>query len=136
MLRLRKSKNFLGEVNLTPILDLSLILVIFLAVTTEFVSGGRIKVSVPEGGETVGKVVGEKIVIDKAGRVFFNGERVENPGELLDLIEPSKPVLVKADKETPYQFVFTVLDILRQANVERVVLVGTGKRLLQDNNKK
>ncbi len=110
---------------LSPILDLSLMLVIFLAVTTEFISGGEIKVQVPKGGaaiESAGKV--EKITIDKWGKVFYRGKVYTDISKVIERLPENCRVYIKADRETPYMYVFTVLDRLRMAKIRKISLVG------------
>jgi len=123
-LRNRK-RNLIADINLSPILDLSLMLVIFLAVTTEFISGGEIKVQVPKGGAAIqaeGKVV--KIVMDREGRIYYEGKVFKDPFKVAKLVPKNSQVFIKADKDTPYSFVFTLLDTLRKSGIRKVALVG------------
>ncbi|MEO2068018.1 MAG: biopolymer transporter ExbD [Desulfurobacteriaceae bacterium] len=120
-----KRKKIIVDINLSPILDLSLMLVIFLAVTTEFISGGEIKVQVPKGGSGIHsqeEVV--KIVIDKWGKIYYQGKTYQDPAKVAALLPKNKRIYIKADKEVPYQFVFTMLDALRKFGIQKVSLVG------------
>jgi biopolymer transport protein ExbD len=125
-LRIRETrKKLIADINLSPILDLSLMLVIFLAVTTEFISGGEIKVQVPKGGAAVvtsGKVV--KIIMDKWGKIYYDGKIYSDPVEVVKRLPRNRPVFIKADKETPYLYVFSLLDTLRKSGIKKVSLVG------------
>ncbi|MEO2083389.1 MAG: biopolymer transporter ExbD [Desulfurobacteriaceae bacterium] len=125
-MRIRNSKKgLISDINLSPILDLSLMLVIFLAVTTEFISGGEIKVQVPKGGAAV-QVSSEvvKVVVDKRGKFYYGGKVYSDPLKLVRALPKEKRVFVKADRETPYVYVFTLLDTLRKCGIKRVSLVG------------
>lgn len=124
-MKLREKKSLISDINLSPILDLSLMLVIFLAVTTEFISGGEIKVQVPKGGaaiEASSQVV--KIVVDKWGKIYYQGKEFKDPLELVKALPKDRRIYIKADRETPYQFVFNLLDTLRKAGIKKVSLVG------------
>ncbi len=124
-MRLREKKGLISDINLSPILDLSLMLVIFLAVTTEFISGGEIKVQVPKGGAAIqssAQVV--KVIVDKWGKIYYQGKEFKDPLELVKILPKDRRIYIKADKETPYQFVFNLLDTLRKAGVKKVSLVG------------
>ncbi len=125
-MKIRDSRGkLLSEVNLSPILDLSLMLVIFLAVTTEFISGGEIKVQVPKGGAAItaeGKVV--KLVMDRWGKIFYNGKTYSDPIKLVRELPKNQPIFIKADKETPYLYIFSLLDTLRKSGIKKVSLVG------------
>ena len=124
-MKLREKKSLISDVNLSPILDLSLMLVIFLAVTTEFISGGEIKVQVPKGGaaiEASSQVV--KVVVDKWGKIYYQGKEFKDPLELVKALPKDRRIYIKADRETPYRFVFNLLDTLRKAGIKKVSLVG------------
>ena len=120
-----KKKGLIADINLSPILDLSLMLVIFLAVTTEFISGGEIKVRVPEGGAAItssSQVV--KLVVDKWGKIYYEGKVYSDPSNLISVLPKDRRIYIKADKETPYLYVFTLLDTLRKSGIGKVSLVG------------
>lgn len=124
-MKLREKKSLISDVNLSPILDLSLMLVIFLAVTTEFINGGEIKVQVPKGGaaiEASSQVV--KVVVDKWGKIYYQGKEFKDPLELVKALPKDRRIYIKADRETPYRFVFNLLDTLRKAGIKKVSLVG------------
>jgi len=125
-LRIRENKKgLIADINLSPILDLSLMLIIFLAVTTEFISGGEIKVQVPKGGApTTQSTEPVRIILDKWGRIYYRGKIYKDPLKLAQEIPKNGKVFIKADKETPYKFVFTLLDTLRQQGITKVSLVG------------
>jgi len=124
-LKLREKKSLIADVNLSPILDLSLMLVIFLAVTTEFISGGEIKVQVPKGGAAINATTEAiKVVIDRWGKIYYQGKEYKDPLELVKVLPKDRRIFIKADKETPYQFVFNLLDTMRKAGIKKVSLVG------------
>ncbi|RKQ63499.1 biopolymer transport protein ExbD/biopolymer transport protein TolR [Thermovibrio guaymasensis] len=124
-MKLRGRRSLISDINLSPILDLSLMLVIFLAVTTEFISGGEIKVQVPKGGAAVrASSEAVKVLIDKWGKIYYRGKEFKDPLELVKVLPKDRRIFIKADKETPYQFVFNLLDTLRKAGVKKVSLVG------------
>jgi biopolymer transport protein ExbD len=124
-LKIREKKTYFSEIILSPILDLSLMLVIFLAVTTEFLSGGEIKVQVPKGGAAITQRISvEKITIDKWGKVFYKGKTYPDVSEIISKLPKDCRVYIKADRETPYMYIFSVLDKLRKANVKKISLIG------------
>ncbi len=125
-MRIRENKKgLIADINLSPILDLSLMLIIFLAVTTEFISGGEIKVQVPKGGAPLTQTEKPvKILVDRWGRIYYNGKLYKDPLELVKVLPKNGKIFIKADRDTPYKFVFTLLDTLRQSGIKRVSLVG------------
>ena len=120
-----RRRSFIADINLSPLLDLTLMLVIFLAVTTEFISGGEIKIQVPKGGTAVSSSEESvKISMDKWGRMYYQGKIFEDPLEVAKQVPKGKRVFIKADREVPYYLIFNLLDSLRKAGVRKVSLVG------------
>ncbi|WP_457567435.1 ExbD/TolR family protein [Desulfurobacterium sp.] len=117
----------IAQIILSPILDLTLMLVIFLAVSTEFMSGGEVKIHVPKGGAPISYRAKEKInkiMVDKWGKIFFKGKTYTNIKQVIPLLEKNARVYIRADRETPYMYVFQIIDGLRKANFTTISLVG------------
>ncbi|NIA12143.1 MAG: biopolymer transporter ExbD [Nitrospiraceae bacterium] len=100
-------------------------LVIFLAVTTNFLSGGKINVKLPKGGASIeGSKSIVEISMDKWGKVYINGKLYKNFNRVVPVVKNAKKVFIEADRDTPYVYVFSLLDVLRKANIRNISLVG------------
>lgn len=120
-----KKTGLIADINISPILDLSLMLVIFLAVTTEFIAGGEIKVQVPEGGAAINaasQIV--KLRVTKYGKISYKDKVYSDPVKLAAILPKDRRIYIEADKETSYMCVFTLLDALRKSGIRKVSLVG------------
>ncbi len=112
------------DVNLTPLIDVVFLLLIFFMVSTTFERETEIKIELPEASgkqvETQRQMV--EISIDEKGRYFVNKQEVINTQleTLKQAIKKAagdeeKPrVLLSADKMTPHQAVITAMDAARQ----------------------
>lgn len=112
------------DVNLTPLIDVVFLLLIFFMVSTTFNRETEIAIELPEAsGEIMAserKVV--EISIDGEGRFFVNQQEVINTRleTLKQAIaraagDETKPqVILSADKSTPHQAVITAMDAARQ----------------------
>ncbi len=112
------------DVNLTPLIDVVFLLLIFFMVSTTFERETEIKIELPEASgkpvETQRQLV--EISIDEKGRYFVNKQEVINTQleTLKQAIKKAagdeeKPrVLLSADKMTPHQAVITAMDAARQ----------------------
>ncbi len=112
------------EINLTPLIDVVFLLLIFFMVSTTFERETEISIELPEASgkpiETEERVI--EISIDAKGRYFVNRQEVINTQlETLkraiakqagDDKEPQ--VILSADKMTPHQAVITAMDAARQ----------------------
>ncbi|MEN8170965.1 MAG: biopolymer transporter ExbD [Pseudomonadota bacterium] len=112
------------DVNLTPLIDVVFLLLIFFMVSTTFERETEISIELPEAS---GKQVESdrqlvEISIDEKGRYFVNKEEVVNIQieTLKHAIKKAaggeaKPrILLSADKMTPHQSVITAMDAARQ----------------------
>ena len=112
------------DVNLTPLIDVVFLLLIFFMVSTTFERENEISLELPEasGKQVENQRVPVEISIDAKGRYFINKVEVVNT-ELETLMQAIKKaagdeekprVLLSADKATPHQAVITAMDAARQ----------------------
>lgn len=122
------------DVNLTPLIDVVFLLLIFFMVTTTFDKDAAIKVNLPTASNVVLEDKKDKIelVIDSQGRYYIDGREVLNnkPETLfdalryvLDEIENDVPALViSGDGSSDFQSVITAMDIASRLGISRVSL--------------
>lgn len=124
--RARGDRASLSDINVTPFVDVLLVLLIIFMVTAPFLQQG-IEVKLPqtqtqEGGDENRLV----ITIDAGQRVYFNETAVNVhlvEERLRDLVEsgagpvPARQVYLKADGAVPHRFVMLVMDKMRLAGV-------------------
>ena len=123
------------EVNLTPLIDVVFLLLIFFMVSTTFEHQSRIQIELPEATVEASKPEDEslEIVIDAQGRFFIGDQQVVNTelrtlkgaiGKFLGDRE-ALPVIIRADAKTPHQAVITALDATSQLGLTRISLATT-----------
>lgn len=109
------------EINVTSLIDVVLLLVIFFMVTSTFVQDGRIRVRLPEAGAVPEKPGAGSVTIIVAadGSYRVNGRAlVRNTADTLRAalakVEPearSKAVTIRADARASHQSVVTAMDV-------------------------
>ena len=120
------------EVNLTPLIDVVFLLLIFFMVSTTFEHQSRIQIELPEATAEATRPEDEslEIIIDAQGRFFIGEEQVVNT-ELKTLKgaigkavgeREAIPVIIRADAKTPHQAVITALDATSQLGLTRISL--------------
>ena len=120
----------MAEINLIPLIDISLTLVIILMVTTVFIHNPGFKLHLPktvthEGSpETPGDVT---VSIAPDGEYYYNGthETLPQIQTLLtaaEMRDKNQRVLLKGDRSVRYDQVMQVMDAIRQAGLTRVLL--------------
>jgi biopolymer transport protein ExbD len=133
-LRSRRTLSTLGEINVTPLVDVVLVLLLVFMVTAPMMSRG-IDVSLPVANQPQTDP-GERITISiNAQERIFVGDRPINLQLLEDTVRgmmegrTHKVVYLKADESIRYGKVITVIDKLKSAGVE---LVGFAYQLPEE----
>ncbi len=112
----------MSEINVTPFVDVVLVLLIIFMMTAHVVESG-IEVEVPKTTSTIEKPLLDDpvITITNDGRFFLNDQAVGNIHSLADEIHrrfrTPKAVYLKADKETPWDVAVQVMSVLHDANL-------------------
>jgi biopolymer transport protein ExbD len=112
------------EINVIPLIDVMLTLLMFFVLTTTFVHQTRMRVSLPEASSRPVALAGAELVvfIDREGRYFVGPNEVLNPGleSLKDALQTvagdsrDARVTLRADGRTPHQSVVTAMDAIGQ----------------------
>lgn len=125
-----KPLQTMNEVNMTPLIDLTFLLLITFIITMPLVEQG-IPVNLPKGKtQSIEQKESRSITVDVEGKVFLDKNPVtmdELAGQMksLSASEPETPVLVRADEKLHYGKVVEILRILNDAQITRMALVTT-----------
>ena len=134
-MNLGRSRMPMAEINVTPLVDVVLVLLIIFMVTAPFLQGG-LEVDLPKVA-TSGLDVREGLIISvRRGGTIAVGERVVPSGQFEDALHRARaqdrPVYLKADQSVPYGDIVSLIARLRRAGVTQLGLVtqptneGTG----------
>lgn len=122
----------LSEINLTPLMDLTFILLITFIITFPLIEQG-VPINLPQGSaaplptETVRTVIS----LDGAGNLYLDDRPVSFEAfvaqcAVLAQTTPATAVYVRADKAVPYGDVVRVLRALHERKLTRIALVTQG----------
>ena len=129
----RRGDDF--EINVIPLIDVLLTLLMFFVLTSTFVQHSRMKVTLPQASvqERDMNAPALTIMIDRDGRFYVGSDEVMGKG-----IEPLKQtiernagdkrdqnVTIRADAMTPNQNVVTAMDALGQLGFTRLSIATT-----------
>ena len=114
-----------SEIDISPLIDVVFILLIFFIVTTVFVEETGIEVNKPRAA-TQQDLERNSILlgVTRTGQVFYGGREIgvagvrSVVGRLLK--QDPMPVIIQADRETPTEMTVSVLDEARLAGAENV----------------
>jgi biopolymer transport protein TolR len=125
----RSTPTTLAEINVTPLVDVMLVLLIVFMISAPLMQQG-VQVDLPKTNAGAMSEVPDQLVltVSKGKQVSINGNTVR-PGTLrakLEAVASAKPdvqLFIQADQSVPYGFVAQVMAEAKQAHVTRVGLV-------------
>ncbi|MBW2291564.1 MAG: biopolymer transporter ExbD [Deltaproteobacteria bacterium] len=128
--RRRGAEQDESEVNLTPMLDVVFIMLIFFIVTASFVKESGIDISRPAAATAVRKERGNILVAITAKNTIWIDRRQVDPRALRANIErlraenPNGAVIIQADRDSKNYLLVDVMDAARLAGVTNVSIAA------------
>lgn len=133
-MRFRERKSEEASVDMSPLIDMVFILLIFFMVSATFVKDMKLDLTRP-GASSAQKASSKiaRVYIDKAGETYIDGQSVKIwaiQGKLRDALRASteKAVLVITDQSVPVERVIEVIDQCKMAGASDVA-VATEKEV-------
>nr|WP_299239680.1 biopolymer transporter ExbD [uncultured Halomonas sp.] len=127
--RLQMDTNDASEVNLTPMLDVVFIMLIFFIVTTSFIKESGVEIQRPQSSAATPRPDAQVMVaLTAEGAVWVDGQPVDAHrvgAEVAALVSEQGGVVIQADRESTTGLLVEVMDRLREAGVEDVAVAAT-----------
>ncbi|MDH3598341.1 MAG: biopolymer transporter ExbD [Candidatus Tectomicrobia bacterium] len=120
--------------DLTPLIDVVLMLVIFFMLTTTFVLSPGVQVDLPQGSSLQKPRESDAIItITKDGAVYFQDAQVslETLQAVLQRAKTQQPrlrVVIKADTQVQHGRVVEVMDMAKRVGIERLAIATAPKQ--------
>lgn len=116
------------EINLIPLIDVLLVILIFLAATTSFAHFTRLKITLPQAAAEQQESAPLEIAVSQDGHYALNGTLIDGSTTadiaraLMQAVQgkPSPVLLINADAQATHQSVVNVMEAARQAGIERL----------------
>jgi biopolymer transport protein TolR len=126
--RQHQTASSLSDINIVPLVDVVLVLLIIFMITAPILQSG-IEVALPKT-RTVRAITEERLVvtIDRAQRLYLGNEpvNIHQLGQRLQL-DPTRAtatsVFVRCDESVPFGVFATVMDAIRQTGIENISVV-------------
>jgi biopolymer transport protein TolR len=122
-----KTQTSLADINITPLVDVVLVLLVIFMITAPVLQSG-IEVAVPKT-RTVKEITEQRLVltIDRDQRVFLG----DNPVNIHDLAEAlhshgggaKQVIYLRADERVPFGAFASVMDAVKQAGITNISIV-------------
>lgn len=115
------------SINVTPLVDVTLVLLVVLMVTASYVASHAIPVELPKGATGEGMATTLTVSIDRDGKIFLDAEAIDEPALRARIksahdADPETRAVIAADGRTSHSSVIHVIDLLRRENVTKFAL--------------
>ena len=127
--RINKKRQVISEINVTPFVDVMLVLLIIFMVTAPLLTAG-VKVNLPESSANVLSEKTEPITIsiNKKGQVFLQNKKFSNEELISKLIELKKnnkdlKIFIRGDKSLNYGKIISIMGDINKAGIKKVALI-------------
>jgi biopolymer transport protein TolR len=127
----------MADINVTPMADIMIVLLIIFMVITPLLQRG-VDVKLPQAANTKERKDEPKsivVAVKKDRTTYLGTQRLDDQNQLQPLIkerlqdlpEGARMIYLKADDALPYSEVMKVMDLVREAGVEEVALIAERK---------
>ena len=122
-----KTQTSLADINITPLVDVVLVLLVIFMITAPVLQSG-IEVAVPKT-RTVKEITEQRMVltIDRDQQIFLGDSPVnihDLPQKLRTSNDPSKQIIyLRADERVPFGAFASVMDAVKQAGITNISIV-------------
>ena len=122
------------HINLTPLIDVVFLLLIFFMVSTTFDTTSQLKIKLPEASESRTSDRPDKLnlMIDANGSFFLNSRELTNSksatlrAALERAMDGSKlPIVIQSDADSPVQSLVTAMDVVGQLGLTQISIATT-----------
>ncbi|WP_457628735.1 ExbD/TolR family protein [Persephonella sp.] len=120
----------ISEINMTPFVDIILVVLIIFLATATFIVEGKIPLNLPKAETAETKEIKEKkviITVKKDGSLYLDDKKVsleQLKGKISGLSNKTIVVL-RADRDVPFQKIVSVIDLCRGQGLERYTIETT-----------
>ena len=127
--KLDEHDDGINEINITPFVDVVLVLLVIFMVTAPVMMKESLKVNLPKTltSDLAAKTDSIGVAITKEGQVLFNGkllstDNLQNELRTISQNAPETNFLISADTETRHGDVVRMIDMLKKNNLNRFAL--------------
>jgi biopolymer transport protein TolR len=129
-MKFNRERNVLSEINVTPFVDVMLVLLVIFMVTAPLLQQG-IDVNLPKAkGKDLPPEERITLVVKRSRVIYMN----DNPVSLSEMNRKLKAVsklnpnvFLKADKDVPYGFIVEVMGEIKEAGIEKLGMITEPK---------
>ncbi len=120
--------RMITDINVTPLVDITLVLLIIFMVTTTYIVNPSIKVDLPKavsGSDQTRTTLA--LTLTKDGQLYLNGDRSDEAAVVKQIAtelpkNPDLQAIIAADKVVPHGSVVHIIDLVKRAGVHKFAI--------------
>ncbi|MDQ8032107.1 biopolymer transporter ExbD [Bordetella genomosp. 1] len=124
------------DINLIPLIDVLLVMLIFLAASTTFARYTQLKVTLPQAAAEAQTAAPLEVAVSQDGHYALNGVLLDgaDPAAMAGALraaagtQAAPVIVINADAQAPHQAVVNVMEAARQAGIGRVNFAAQAPR--------
>jgi biopolymer transport protein ExbD len=130
MLKKRERARLIAEINITPLTDVMLVLLVIFMVTTPFIIQGNIKINLPAAKAPSDEALEDNtiVAVTKEGKTYLNGSEMADDAALTAALKAvmlkndNKRVIIEGDRETMHGEIVRVMGLARDAGADKLAI--------------
>jgi biopolymer transport protein ExbD len=116
--------DIITGINVTPLVDVTLVLLVILMVTASYVASKSIPMELPHSATSESTPTTLTVSIDQAGRTYLDAEAIDEAGlqqriRAAQQADPETRAVIAADGRVSHAKVVRVMDLLRREDVTK-----------------
>jgi biopolymer transport protein ExbD len=124
---LTSDDDLITGINVTPLVDITLVLLVILMVTASYVASKAIPLDLPKGATAETTPTTLSVSIDKDGKTFLDGAPIDEPAlrgriRAARAADAETRAVIAADGRTTHARVVRVIDLLRREEVTKFAI--------------
>jgi len=130
MASIQNTDEEISGINVTPLVDVTLVLLIIFMVTAKLIAGQGIPLDLPKAKTAGATQTVLNVSVDAQGAVLANGEKIQNDAELEKRASaalkanPELRTIISASASASHGKVMHVLDTVRDAGITKVAFAA------------
>jgi len=122
-------EGIMAEINITPLTDVFLVLLIIFMITTSAMVDSAAKVNLPKASQTVQEARGLTVTVTADDKIFVNQMQVDSAqleSTLRDLLtdDPKKLVILQGDQSVMLGRAVQVMDVAKRAGAQAISIAA------------
>lgn len=121
----------IADINMTPFVDIVLVILIIFMVTATFVTQGKIPLNLPQASSQDVRrddVKPTVISLTAEGQFYYDDENAtleQIDAKLASIAVSSPKIVIRSDAKTPFEFVVKLMDICKKYNINSFAIQTT-----------